>query len=98
MKIVKLMIKKGANNWNGGLYSACSNGHMNIVKFMINRGANNWNAGLYAACEDGSFINNDKAIVSKRNCHIKIVKLMIEKGANQCDNCFKSIQDHLLKK
>ena len=41
INIIRLMIEKGANNWNNGLYYACKGGHMEIVKLMIERGADN---------------------------------------------------------
>jgi ankyrin repeat protein len=67
IKLVKLMIKKGANNWNWGLASACKSNNMKIVKLMIKKGANDWIWGLEYACQGG---------------HMKIVKLMIKKGAD----------------
>jgi hypothetical protein len=95
MKIVKLMIKKGANCWDGGLYDACFNGNMKIVKLMIKKGANHWDWGLGNACYGKG--------ISMPNCpldlgHMKIVKLMIKNGATQCHNCYKSMQEHLFKK
>ena len=54
-----------ANDWNRGMYNACSGGHIDIVKLMIENGANNWNRGMYCACNGG---------------HIDIVKLMMEKA------------------
>ena len=63
---VKLLIDRGADDWNLGFYHACREGHLDIVKFMIEKGANNWYLGIYYACEGG---------------HLDIVKLMIEKGA-----------------
>jgi ankyrin repeat protein len=41
--IVKMMIDKGANDWNWGLRGACRSGHIEIIKLMIDKGANNWN-------------------------------------------------------
>ena len=58
-------------DWNGGLVSACSYGHMDIVKLMIKKCADDkclYGCGLYCACEDG---------------HMDIIKLMIEKGADK---------------
>jgi ankyrin repeat protein len=39
MKILKIMIKNGVNEWGLGLYLACKYGNMKIAKFMINNGA-----------------------------------------------------------
>ena len=35
LKLVQLMIQQGANNWNNGLYGACSGGHLEIVQFGV---------------------------------------------------------------
>ncbi len=78
--IVKLMIEKGANDWDWGLEGACFGGHESLVKLMIEKGAKYWNWGLYGACLGG---------------HESLVKLMIEKGAIRCDNCNKSISEHI---
>ena len=79
LKIVSLVIKKGANDWEYGLQDACCGGHLNIVNLMIEKGASFWNWGLEAACENG---------------HLNIVDLMIKKGAIRCYHCKKSINDH----
>ena len=50
MDIVQLMIQKGADDWNGGLWKACYGGHMDIIQLMIQKGAYNWNGGLWKAC------------------------------------------------
>ena len=52
-RIVNLMIKRGANNWNDGLCGACFGGQYEIANFMISRGANNWKLALYGACTGG---------------------------------------------
>ena len=85
MDIIKLMIEKGADDWNSGLIGACEGGHIDIVKFMIEKGSSDWSAGLGYACWCG---------------HIDIVRLMIEKddGYYGCWNCNKSIEEHLRKK
>ncbi len=92
--IVKLMIKKGADNWNAGLSCACYGGHESIVKFMIDKGATDWDTGLYVACQSG-YINIVKLMIDKgadnwngglysacQSGYIDIVKLMIDKGAD----------------
>lgn len=38
-KYIKMMISRGAKNWNAGLEGACIGGHMNIVDFMLFKGA-----------------------------------------------------------
>jgi ankyrin repeat protein len=77
-EIVKLMIKKGANNLNMAFLTICENGSskhihsqsikMEIVNLMIDLGVNNWNGGLMSACMFGG--------------NTEIAKLMIEKGAD----------------
>ena len=67
MRIIELMIEKGADNWNWGLYGACRGGNMKIVKLMIEKGVTDWNRGLEGACQGGN---------------IKIIELMIEKNAD----------------
>ena len=67
-------------DWNWGLFYACYGGHESIVKLMIEKGANNWNYGFCGACFGG---------------HESIVKLLIEKGANNCNNCNKSMNEHI---
>jgi len=39
MKIVLLLIEKGATNWNLGLRGACYRGNMKIAQLMIKKGA-----------------------------------------------------------
>lgn len=43
VEIVKMMIEKGANEWNGELRKACSKGNEEIASLMINQGANYFN-------------------------------------------------------
>lgn len=38
--IVKYAISHGADNWNNGLYGACSSGDAEIAQLMISKGAN----------------------------------------------------------
>jgi len=67
MEIVKLMIEKGANDFNSGMACSADEGHMEMVKLMIEKGAYNFNNSMRSAAIEG---------------HMEIVKLMIEKGAN----------------
>jgi hypothetical protein len=55
MDIVKLMIEKDIDDWNGGLEGACDGGYINIVNLMIEKGANDWDRGLYYACQGGHY-------------------------------------------
>lgn len=67
IKIINLMIEKGANDWNKGLAFSCSGGHENISNLLIRKGASDMNAGLRAACYGG---------------HKHLASLMIKNGAN----------------
>ena len=39
ISLVKLAIKKGADDWDGGMYGAAQGGHLDLVKFFIEKGA-----------------------------------------------------------
>ena len=67
MKIVEIILKKGADDFNYGLHGACRGGHVKIVEILLDKGADNFNRGLHGACYGG---------------HMKIIKFMIEKGAD----------------
>ena len=66
MHIVKLMIEKGANDYNGTMCIASLNGHMNIINLMLEKGANNYDDALYYATICG---------------YTEVINLMLEKGA-----------------
>ena len=68
--VIELLIRKGANDWNYGLYGACRGGSIEAAKLMIRRGANQWTVGFWCACCGGS---------------LELVKLMIEMGADRWD-------------
>ena len=50
--LVKLLINKGAENYNDILLEAITYGHLNIVKFAIQKGANDRNAIFWANRQD----------------------------------------------
>lgn len=63
-KIINYMIEKGADDWDSGLYYACTVGNIEIVKFMLSKGAEDLGTNCFTcACEYG---------------YIKIVKLFIK--------------------
>lgn len=64
---IKRLLKKGANDFNVGLFIACKYGHINVVKLMLKKGANDINVGFYKACKYG---------------HLNVINLLIENGAN----------------
>jgi Ankyrin repeats (3 copies) len=93
MEIVKLMIEKGATNFDWAIKYAAKGGHMEIVKLMIEKSATYFNAGMAYAAEGGQ-MEIIKLMIEKgatnfnwamrsaaRGGHMEIVKLMIEKGA-----------------
>ena len=64
---LRLMLFRGANNYNTGLTSAASGGHIEIVLLMLQQGANNFNEAMARAAHRG---------------HEDIVRLMLFRGAN----------------
>ena len=75
---MKLLIEKGADVWNRGLYGACYGGHLETAQLMIANGANNFNVNLFKGCQ-----NKDE----------RIVNLLITYGATSCF-CWKSMDKH----
>lgn len=67
VKIMRCLIKCGANNFNLGLKGACFGGHKYIAKKMINLGATEFNFGLSNAAGFK---------------HIRLVKLMLKHNAD----------------
>ena len=65
------MISKGANDWNRGLYGACTSGHKEMIELMISKGSDNWNLGLYGAYRYG---------------HKELIEYMISKGAKDLNS------------
>ena len=53
LDIVRLMLFRGANNYNTGLTSAASGGHESIVRLMLELGANNFNEAMARAPHRG---------------------------------------------
>ena len=104
-KLVRLLIAKGANDWNRALSGACEGGHEDIAQLMISKGANDWNDGLYYGCIKGyedivqlmiaKGANNwNKALNAAYEAgHQKLVRLMISKNADSC-NCRKLLALH----
>jgi len=82
IELVKLLLDRGANNYNETMASAAIHGHIRIVELMLDRGANNYNKTMIAAAEGG---------------YIEIVKLMLEKGANDYNRAmaFAALQGHI---
>ena len=66
LDIVRLMLFRGANNYNTGLMTSASGGHLYIVLLMLQQGANNFSHSMVAAAYNG---------------HEDIVRFMLFKGA-----------------
>ena len=49
LDIVRLMLFRGAKNYNRGLMTAASGGHLDIVLLMLQQGANNFNEAMAEA-------------------------------------------------
>tara|TARA_R110001599_G_scaffold9946_2_gene49198 strand:- start:128 stop:733 length:606 start_codon:yes stop_codon:yes gene_type:complete len=78
MDIIKLMIDKGATNFNLSLIYAAEEGYINIVEFAIDMGATNFNSGMIHAIMGG---------------HIDMAKLMYGRGANNFQECMQYTKD-----
>ncbi len=109
LKLINLVIERGANTWNEGLYGACHGGYLDIIKLMIEKGANDWNSGLSGACigghlnivnlmiEKGAYDWNWGLQAACRGNNLNIVNYMIELGADYCFYCERFKKDHLIK-
>lgn len=68
--LVKLLISKGADNWNWGMEGAAKGGHWDLVYFFIAKGADDWDWGL---------------IHSSRGGHENLTDFFISKGGRRTD-------------
>ena len=85
LELVKLLISRGANDWDSGLYRACRGGHLALAKFLIIKGTENpvyydgelaegnldFIFGLRGACQGGQ---------------LELAYLMIAHGDDDWDN------------
>jgi hypothetical protein len=62
-----LVISKGATDFNNGLKTAASGGHLNLINLFLEKGATNMNYGLHGAAKFGD---------------PKLIEFFISKGAN----------------
>jgi len=69
LKLVKYLISKGADEWNGGMTTGAEVGNLRMIRFFVknNPGTKNWNLGLKYSAEAGQ---------------LKAAEYFIEKGAN----------------
>jgi hypothetical protein len=82
LKAVENEIKLGANDYNRGLYYACSGGNLLIVEIMLKFSAPNYyNLGLHCAYHSGN---------------APIVKRMIEIGVNTIHDYIDTIHEAII--
>ena len=74
--IVRLMLERGANNYNESMAKAACGGHLEIVELMLEKGATDYNWAMTRAAYWG---------------HPEIVKLMLDKGATDYSESVGSI-------
>jgi Ankyrin repeats (3 copies) len=101
MEIVKMMLEKGAKDFDLTTAMAAKGGYMGIVKLMIEKGFTNFNWAMRSAAfgghmeivklmiEKGATDFNSAMKFASRGGHMEIVKLMIEKGAKDFDTGMK---------
>mgnify|MGYP000899692435 CR=1 FL=1 len=68
MKFIKIIIDKGFNDWNSGMYHTAEAGDKELVDFFIEKGADDWNGGMNTAAKGG---------------HKNLVLFFIEKGSTE---------------
>lgn len=85
LQTIQKMIKRGATDWNNGLFYSCSGGHIDAVKLMLDRGATNLGECLQINCTEYS-----------DNIHsLDISKLLISAGADNFE-CLADTNDFRL--
>jgi len=103
-RIIKLMMIKLNHHHISGFMGACMSGSVNLVKFIMRKDNNYYlddlDGGLYIACNLNNKKLNDKNFFKNviHTNYTNIIKLLIKKGAMSCENCHKSMSEHLLKK
>lgn len=107
LKIVKLLVSRGAKNIESHMVHACLGGHVDIVKYLISRGFNDWNYGLYYAACGGSREIVDLMIshgaLGVSNCmnatciqrNQEAVQLLVAAGVSKCNGCSLPIEVHV---
>lgn len=94
--LIDILIKKGNDKWDSGLYGAAFGGHSGLVELMFKLGATDTEKGMQGACLGG---DNDTVmavlkraknryshlriglIYASKGGHMEIAKLMISMGA-----------------
>jgi hypothetical protein len=63
MDLAKLMIEKGAREWNSGLRDACEGGHLDLAELMIEKGATNQNINEKSPSNVKNLLNQRKKVL-----------------------------------
>ena len=71
MHLVKFFIKKGTDNWRGGINAAAQGGHLDIVKLLIEKGSQ---------YSKENFYRDWGTNYAARGGHLDIVKFFLEKN------------------
>ncbi len=66
IKMLELMLEKGASDFDGAMRAAAKRGHIEIVELMLRKGASDFDGAMREAA---------------RRRHLEIVKLMLDRGA-----------------
>lgn len=106
MGMIKLLISKGANDFNSGLSTACRMNRIDVINLMIECGANNFNSCLNSTCYKGH-MNLIEFLIKKgandwnsglrgacQGGNLEIVKLMVNKGANDLNEGLELAYNH----
>lgn len=77
LDVVKLLVKKGANDYNGAMFKAVIKGHTAIVKFLVKKCSN----------------LNPPMILAVKHNHLDIVKILVAYGADDFAYGFSVAED-----
>ena len=93
--IAKWLLECGPNNYDRGLYLSCRKGSVELIRLILNHqsisGYFNLNPNYLICAINWNWVLRD---VCHRK-HAELIGLSIEQGATYCDNCGKSVKDHL---
>lgn len=98
LKNVKVAIKKGADNWNRGMFGGIQGGHPKIIDFFLQQKESDLNMQLYDAAKKGDFDLAEslfKKGANKVNLglygavqsgNLELVRFFVENGADDWDS------------
>lgn len=105
--IVKLIINKGATQWERGVYDACISGKLHIAKFLVDKfiihSDDNLNRKLATACNNkyllihlNSKIGFDMCWKYCNEIYQPVIESIINDGVSgYCSSCGRSVESHL---